>query len=761
MPKLRAVALAVLLVSTLSTAAIPVALAQQGNPVRAIAVTGNQRIDASTVQSYLGIAVGDAVDDARLDEALRALFATGLFEDVNIELDGDRLNVTVKENPIINRVAFEGNQRLTDDVLESEVQLRPRTVFTRAKVQSAVSRLLELYRRNGRYAATVEPKTIELEQNRVDLVFEINEGPRTGVGGINFVGNTVFSDSRLRGAIRTKETAWYRFFTSDDTYDPDRLQVDADLLTRYYRDRGFAEAVVRSAVPELSPDGSQFFITFTIDEGEAFTFGPQTIASEVPDLDAEQLQALLRSREGDVYSADMIERSIQAMTDRLGQLGYAFTRIDAQPTFDREAKTVAINYVIQEGPRVYVERIDITGNVRTLDAVIRREFALAEGDAFNTALLRRTQQRIRSLGFFESVNVNTRPGSAADRVIIEVEVREQSTGELSFGAGYSTTDGLLGDIRLSERNLLGRGQEAEARLTVSGRRQDIEFSFTEPYFQERDLAVGFDIFARRTDYQDESSFNERNIGFTVRAAYPLTENWRHTVRYTLRQDEILDVDDDASPYIKQEEGDEVLTSQIGWTFLYDVRDQRFLPNEGYVIRLDQDFAGLGGDSKFFRNELRAEYFYSLFTDVVLDLSVSGGYIFGWGGDDVRLANRFFLGGSSLRGFQFSGIGPRDENTDDALGGNLYYVGSAEVRFPIGLPEELRVFGRAFVDAGTLTQIDLSGPGLVDSGNLRVGAGVGLSWLSPFGPLAIDVAQAVVKDDLDQTETFRVSFGTRF
>ncbi len=743
-------------------AATPAAWAQQQETVTLtdIVVRGNERIERATIENYLSVQSGDTLTDAKIDESLKTLFATGLFDDVRVERDGQTLVVTVVENPIINRVAFEGNDRVTDDILNQEIQLAPRTVFTRARVQAAVTRILDIYRSAGRFGAAVEPKIIELDQNRVDLVFEIKEGPLTKVGGISFIGNEHFSDSALRGAIQTKESAWYRFFTNDDTYDPDRLAYDQELLRRYYTSRGYAQFEVRSAVAELSPDGRNFFITFTVDEGELFQFGDIEVTSNVRDVQAEELRALLIPTAGDTYDSSEIERTIDDLTDRLSVLGYAFTRVNPIQRIDEENRTVSVNFAIDEGPRVYVERIDVRGNVRTLDRVIRREFRLAEGDAFNADLLRRSEQRIRALGFFDRVEMVTTQGSAPDKIVIGVDVVERSTGELSFGAGYSTSDGVLGDIRLRERNLLGRGQDLDAQFTFSGRRQDIGLGFTEPYFMDRDLAVGFDLFSRETDYQDESSFDERNIGGTIRANYPLTENWRHGVRYTLRNDKIFDVEEDSSPYIRDEEGDRT-SSIIGQTFTYDTRDDRFLPNEGILFRYDMDLAGLGGDNQWFKQELRADWYYSLLPDVVLNLGASGGYIFGFGGEDVHLSDRFFIGGSNFRGFEFAGIGPRDVIFDDSLGGNVYYVGTAEMRFPLGLPDELRIYGRGFAQAGTLTDIDASGPGLEDSGSLRASAGFGISWISPLGPLAVDFALPFAKEDYDQTEEFRVSFGTRF
>lgn len=750
----------VALLSGLALLPIDPGLAQDGGRIREIRVVGNQRIEQATIESYIAVRRGEPFSPAALDESLKALFQTGLFEDVRIRREGDQLIVEVIENPLINRIAFEGNRAIQDTILEAEVALRPRQIFSRARVQEAVTRILELYRRSGRFSARVEPKVIELDQNRVDLVFEIDEGPLTKVRGISFIGNEAFSDSTLRGAIQTVETAWWRLFTSDDTYDPDRLEVDKELLRRFYLARGYAEMQVVSAVAELTPDGREFYITFTIDEGPRYRFGTIDVRSTVPDLAPEELRAAVTVREGTVYNAEEIETSIQRLTDRLGALGYAFTRVEPVQRLNREELTVDLVFEVSEGPRVYVERIEIRGNVRTLDSVIRREFRLAEGDAFNAALLRRSRQRLINLGFFETVDITTAQGSAPDKIVINVRVAERSTGELSFGAGFSTVDGPLADVRFRERNLLGRGQEVIANLTISGRRQNAQFSFTEPWFLDRELAAGFDIYRTKTNYQTEANFDEAVAGATVRGSYALTEDLRHAVRYSLRRTQIQDVDDDASPFIRREQGAR-WTSAVGQTFTYDRRDQRFLPSEGYAVRIDQEIAGLGGDSRYLRHEGRADWYYSFAPDWVLNLGLSAGYIFAFAGEKVTLTERFFVGGTNFRGFSFAGIGPRDRRTEDALGGNFYYVGTAELRFPLGLPKELRIFGRTFVDVGTLTDIDINDPRIEDSGKLRASAGFGLSWLSPLGPLAIDLGFAFLKDRGDETETFRLSFGTRF
>ena len=737
-----------------------VAQVSPGGTIREIRVEGNQRIEPATVRSYLTIREGDPFDPVKVDESLKALFSTGLFADITAQREGDVLVFTVVENPIINRLAFEGNRRLSDEVLEQEVQLRPRTVYTRSRVQSDVQRLLQVYRRSGRFAATIDPKVVQLPQNRVDLIFEIDEGPVTGVQRIDFIGNETFSDSALRDAIATKESRWYRFLTSEDTYDPDRLTLDRELLRRFYLSRGYADFRVVSAVAELTRERDAFFITFTVEEGERYNFGKVELTTTLRDLDPEALRAgSVTTRAGDVYNAEAVEETVENLTFAVGERGYAFVDVRPRVNRNREARTIDVVYEINEGPRVYVERIDITGNVRTLDRVIRREFRLSEGDAFNTAKIRRSRQRIRALGFFDTVEVTQSQGSAPDRAVINVDVRERSTGELSFGVGFSSTESVVGDVSLRERNLLGRGQDLRLSATLSGRRQQLDLSFTEPYFLERNVAAGFDLFSRETDYQDRSSYDEENLGGRLRTSFPITEHLRQGLNYMIRQDEISDVDPSTSDFIRQDEGSKI-TSAVGYDLVYDWRDDRFLPNEGYVARLAQQFAGLGGDSRYILTTGSVSYYYPFAEDYVGNLSLSLGHIAGLG-EDVRVTDRFFLGGDNFRGFETGGLGPRDALTDDSLGGNMFYVATAEMRFPLGLGEEYGIYGRAFTEAGTLAGIDVDGPNLLDTGSTRVSVGVGLSWESPFGPIRIDLAQPVVKEDFDQDELLRFSFGTRF
>ena len=753
--------LAALIVAALSLGlpAAQDARAQSEGPIRQIVVEGNQRVEAETVRSYLPIAAGDNYDAGRIDQALKALFATGLFADVTIRRQGESLVIAVVENPVINRLAFEGNRRINDQALEQEVQLRPRVVYTRSRVQADVQRLLQVYRRSGRFAATIEPKVVQLPQNRVDLIFEINEGETTGIRKIDFIGNRAYSDSRLQDAISTKESRWYRFLSSDDTYDPDRLTLDREQLRKYYLSRGYADFRVVSAVAELTEDRKNFFITFTVDEGERYKFGEVDLTTTLRNLDPEELRSQITTLSGQTYNADEIEDTIENLTFALGQRGYAFVDIRPRVERNREQLTIDVTYEINEGPRVYVERINIGGNVRTLDKVIRREFRVVEGDAFNTAKIRRSRQRIRGLGFFDKVEIAQEQGTAPDKVILNVDVQERSTGELSIGAGISTSESIVGDISIRERNLLGRGQDLRVGGTLSARRQQLDLSFTEPYFLDRNVAAGFDVFHIKRDLQTRSSYDEKTTGMRLRGSYPITENLRQSLRYTLRQNEIKDIDTNTSPFIRRDEGEDI-TSAVGYELVYDTRDDRFLPTEGFVIRGGQEFAGLGGDIRYVQSTAGWSYYYPFDTDVVGSLSVNGGYIVGID-QDIGVVNRFFLGGESFRGFETGGVGPRDINTNDSIGGNTFGVGTAELRFPLGVARELGILGRVFTEFGVLTDADVSGPGLADSKNPRASIGFGLSWRSPFGPIAIDFAEAVVKEDFDETEFFRFSFGTRF
>jgi outer membrane protein insertion porin family len=735
------------------------ALAQQRQVIREVVIEGVQRIEPNTVRSYLLVQEGDEFNADRIDRSLKSLYATGLFSDVTIRQVGDTLVVHVVENPIVNRVAFEGNERIDDKTLESEVSLRPRVIYTRSKAQSDVQRILTLYRQSGRFAATVEPKIIELPQNRVDVVYEISEGPVTSVESIRFVGNKAFSDSRLREVIRTKQSRWWRFLSTDDTYDPDRLALDRELLRRFYLSEGYVDFRVQSVIAELTSNREQFFVTFTIEEGERYRVGTVKVVSSLPGLQGEEVKENITISEGDWYDANAVEKSIDKLSDEVGTLGYAFVEIRPRLDREREQKKIDIVFEVREGPRVFVERIDISGNVRTMDEVIRREFRLVEGDAFNSAKLRRSRQRIQDLDFFEKVSVEQVPGSAPDKAVVKVAVEEKSTGSLSIGAGFSTGSGFLGDLSIRERNFLGRGQDLQASLLIGQRQQQVDLSFTEPYFLGKEIAAGGDAFYVQTDRQSESSFDTTTIGADIRASYPITEHLSQGWRYTLKQTDLQNVPSDASFYIREAQGTETY-SEISHSLTYDRRDSRINPSEGYFGKLTTDVAGLGGSAKYLRNRVDAGYYYPVAEKWVASLTASGGYVYGLG-EDVKLLDRFFIGGNEVRGFETDGIGPRDPDSNDALGGEIFYAGSLQLAFPLGLPEELDIRGRVFSDFGSSWKMPETGPPVDDSSAPRASVGTGLTWVSPFGPLGIDLGFAVLKESFDKTEILRLNFGTRF
>jgi len=770
----RFAALCLLLGGTTATSVIALssgAMAQEafdGGIIRDVRVEGSQRIEGATVQSYLTVRAGDSFDPAKIDQSLKSLFATGLFADVALRRDGGTLVVAVVENPIINRIAFEGNKRVKTEDIGAEVQLRPRTVYTRTRVQNDVERIQEIYRRKGRFAARIEPKIVQLEQNRVDLIFEIDEGQMTGVQAINFVNNNVFDDDELREIMVTKESRWWRFLSSNDNYDPERLRYDQEQVRRHYLRNGYADFKVLTAVAELTPDREDFFITLTVDEGKRYKFGKIEITSDIPDLDVAPLYEALNTVSGEWYNGDQIEESITALQDRLGDLQYAFVEVDPLLERNQEDQTIDLLFELKQSPRVFVERIDINGNYRTLDKVIRREVLLVEGDPFSISKIRRSEQRIKDLGYFLEAKVTPAEGSSPDQSVLTVDVQEDSSGEIQLGAGYSTTDGALLDFSFRERNLMGKGQDLRLSSTLSSSTFEVDLGLTEPYFLDRDLAAGVDIFRIVRDDSDYYSYSLESTGITFRLGYPLSEKLRQRISYSLSQNKITDILIGSSRFLLDQEGTTV-TSSVESQLLWDERDSRLEPTSGYYFLLSNELAGLGGDTRFLRNRITGGTYWAPFDQVVLGLTTEAGYIWGMG-KDLRINDRFFLGGDTLRGFEVGGIGPRNvpdlSNTSDSdsLGGTIFTRASLELTSKLGLPDELGVKGHLFTDAGTLTASkETPGEGDVfyDSNKIRASVGVGVSWKSPFGPIRLDLAYPFSKEPYDQTEQLKFSFGTRF
>ncbi len=794
---LRGAGLAVLLVggmvSGIATVAMPTgyAYAQSAN----VAVEGNRRVEAETIRSYF-----HGTSAAAIDEGLKGLYATGLFQDVRIRQAGGRLIVTVIENPVINRIAFEGNVKAKDEQLTAEIQSKPRGTLSRPIVQSDTQRIIETYRRNGRYNVRVVPKIIELPNNRVDLVFEITEGKKTGVKQIRFVGNRYYGDYRLKDVIKTSESNLLSFLKTTDVYDPDRIEADRDLLRRFYLKHGFADVRIVSAISEYDPALEAFIVTFTIEEGDQYTFGQVDIQSNVRSVDAAAVADRLKARSGATYSAEAVEKSVEAISVEVARRGYPFAVV--RPRGDRDFQTRKINVVftVDEGARAYIERIQIRGNTRTRDYVIRREFDLAEGDAYNRALIDRAERRLKNLNYFKSVKITNEPGTSPDRVVVNVDVEEQSTGEFSISGGYSTQDGWLGEVSIGERNLLGRGQAARASVQYGQRARGFELSFVEPYFLDYRMALGLDFFAKETNGQQYTSYDTRTIGGAARLGFELREDLTLQLRYSLYQQE-LSLQDGFStcfaqvPYqqfptngcaansivpslpvrLSLDQGP-VLTSLVGYSLIYNTLDNNRNPSAGIRAELKQELAGLGGDVNFIRSSGDIRFYHEVVPDYIALLRLQAGNISGWGGKDLRFIDMYQGGPNLVRGFRQNGFGPRDQSningffytTQDALGGTNYWAASLELQIPLYfIPKDVGIRAAIFADAGSVW--NYKGPTAVpgeqmqfaDSNAVRSSVGAGLVWDSPFGPLRFDYAIPLSKQSYDIVQEFRFGGGTRF
>jgi outer membrane protein insertion porin family len=788
-----------------------------------IDIEGNRRVEAETIRAYFRVSPGERLDAAKIDSALKGLYATGLFEDVRITPGPGRILVTVAENPVINRVAFEGNKKAKDEQLSQEVQSKARGTYSKATVQSDVQRILEVYQRSGRYDVRVVPKIIELPNGRVDLIFEIDEGAKTGVAKIVFIGNNAFSRQRLLDVIKTGETNFLSFLKTNDIYDPDRVEVDRDLLRRHYLKYGYVDIRVVSATGEYDPTQKGFVITFTIEEGEQYHFGNVDIQSNIPEVPAETLRSQLRAEPGRIYNADAVEKSGELVTVEVAKRGYPFAA--ARPRGDRipERRVVNVVFVVEEGPHTYIERINVRGNTRTRDYVIRREFDIVEGDPYNRALVDRAERRLKNLGYFKVVKITTEPGSAPDRVIINVDLEEQSTGEFSVAGGYSTSDGIIAEVSVGERNLLGTGQVAKASVQYGQRARGFELSFIQPYILDTRLAVGFDVFAKQQTSSQYTSYLTKTIGGDIKTGIPITENLSTQLRYTIYQQSItlpsiLDncnninpdfintfptpaafatggydsawdhagqpsqtncyQDGEASLAVRKELAQgPVIASVLGYTLAYNTLDNNRAPTQGVLVEFKQDFAGVGGDVRNLKSTIDARMYNEIFPEVVGVLRGQAGYAVGWDGA-IRMLDEFQAGPSLVRGFQPAGFGPRDISqiiygyggTQDAVGGSLYWATSLEFQTPLPfVPKDFGMKIALFSDAGLLW--DYQGPtywnqtgekmNLVESNMVRSSVGAGLIWDSPFGPLRFDFAYALSKAPYDKTQIFRFGGGTRF
>ncbi len=783
--------------------------------VNSIVVEGNRRVEADTVRSYFKAGPGGRLGPQDVDDALKSLYATGLFSDVRVSPSSGRLVVTVVENPVINRVAFEGNKKAKDDQLKTEVQSKPRGTLSKPTVQADVQRIIEIYHRSGRFDVTVVPKIIELPNNRVDLVFEISEGNKTGVKDILFVGNRAYSSGRLKDIIKTSESNWLSFLQTTDIYDPDRVEADRDLLRRFYLQHGYADVRIVSAVGEYDPAKKGFVITFTIDEGSQYRVGTIDVVSNVRAIDPVSLRSSLKLSAGSVYNADLVEKTVEVMTIEAAKRGYAFANVRPRGDRNFETKTINLVFVLEEGTRAYIERINVRGNIRTREYVIRREFDIGEGDAYNRALIDRAERRLKNLNFFKSVKITNEPGSAPDRVVINVDVEEQPTGEFSVSGGYSTTDGWISEVSVADRNLMGRGQYAKASLSYGQYSRGVDLSFVEPYLLGYRMAGGIDLFWKESLPTTYVSYGTSSVGTNLRLGFALSEELSLTPRYSIYRQEVTlptalnncilsnnalinggpgvnatneadGVSDTNVPGGCYADGEAALPVRIelangpvvvsmpGYSLAYNTVDNNKSPTSGLYAEIKQDIAGAGGDVHFIRSSFDVRNYYELVSDVVGVVHLQGGQISSWGGQGLRMLDNFQMGPNLVRGFAPAGIGPRDESpgsiTNDALGGTMYWGASFEAQTPLYfLPKEVGIKVATYVDAGSLwgykseTYWNVTGEQLTvaDNNSVRSSVGVGLIWDSPLGPLRFDLAYALTKQSYDRTQFFRFSGGTKF
>lgn len=742
-----------------ATPAVEPATTVPADVIKSITVVGTQRLEADTVRSYIRLRTGQPWTQVAADQALKDLYATELFADVAVRNNAGAVIIEVRENPVVNRIILEGNKRIKNDKIEPEIKLAPRQIYSRSKVRADVARIVELYKRQGRFAAVVEPKLVQLDQNRVDIVFEITEGPKSKVQQINIIGNEKFSDGQLRGEMITKQSRFYRFFSSGTSYDPDRLAFDQQKLRQFYLTQGYADFRVVSAVAELTPDKQDFIITYVVEEGERYKFGDVKVESQIRDFDSERLTTTLRMKKGDWYDAKLVEDTVESLSETAGLFGYAFADVNPDFQRDKETLTMGITFNVAESPRVFVERIDINGNTLTQDKVVRREFRLNEGDAFNSIQVKRTAERIKSLGYFqEDLEVEQSQGSAPDRIILTTNVEEKATGELSLSAGFSSIENFIFQGSIKQRNFRGLGQELRTNISYSSYSKSAEIGFTEPYLFDRSIAVSGDVFRRDLNSfnffnnQRNTTYEQATTGFQLRVGVPVNEFIYFQARYGLSQD---DISLDRTTFFTDPDGtgplpascDPILagrflcdaignrlTSALGYTLLYDDRDNRIRPTRGQSAGISQDFAGLGGSVKYIKTRINADKYWKPFGNFVLGLSIEGGYIHPLenrgipGVDDVRLTDRFYLGEPQMRGFDIRGVGPRVQRVffegqvvngvavnapltarnqiqDDAIGGRFYYLGRAELQIPLGSgAKELGLRPSVFVDVGSVFDV---------------------------------------------------------
>ena len=755
---LRAFTIAVMILIAIPGLGVWHAPAQSGDPtITEIKIEGAQRIDPATVLTYSTLSIGGAADRSTLNRAVGRLFATDLFEDVSINLDGSIVTITVLENPIINRISIEGNDVLTDERLLELLDVKPRRVYTEKVALDAKATLMEIYRQSGRYAAVIQPKIIQLPDRRVDLVFEIDEGPLIKISRIKFIGNEAYSDRALKNVIESREAKWYIFLGANDKYDARRLTLDAQKLRQFYLQNGYANVDVVRSTGELLADRSGFVLTFQIEEGQLYSVNSVQVSSEIEGVDTDSILATSTIETGEEYDVRALEETLSLMTNKLGEFGYAFVELTPDIVLDQEAASLDISISIGAAQKNYVEQINIRGNDRTLDRVIRRRFELVEGDSFNQLKLTRSERNVRNLGYFSDVSVDVVPGSAPEQSVVEMEVEETSTGSFQLGLGYSTFDKTSITFGINENNFLGTGRGARASVSLSDSATNFRAGITEPYLLDRSLAGSFDIFRDTFDF---TNVDLERVGFSLGLGFRAARDYRHGIGYTLSDNETKTTSTTATS-ISGDEGSK-LVSEVSYSLTRDTRDSRIDPTRGYLVQVRESYAGIGGDATYLKSVVRGQYLKPLyFNTFVIGLDAEAGLIDGLG-KRVTRSSRFILGGRKVRGFAADGIGPRDRGDQSAVGGNQYYSASANITSSYGIDKDLGIRWTTFVDGGSLWGTDYPA-GVVEPDNdaLRSSFGYGILWDTVIGPMSFAWAYPIDKENHDRTKVFQFSFGGRF
>lgn len=735
--------------------------------IQRVDVRGAQRAGQEAVRSNITIRPGVSFSNADIDESVKRLYATGYFSDVKISVSGSTLVVTVNESQLVNQVVFNGNRKIKDDKLQGVVRTQPLGPYSEALANADIQTIREAYAQIGRSDVQVTTQVVPVGQGRVNVAFVINEGERTKIANINFVGNQAYGDRRLHDVLVTKESGPLSFLTRKDVYTADKLRADEDALRQFYYNHGYPDFRVVSSDAVLDESKNEYTITFTVEEGPRYTFGNISVESTVPGIDGAQLEGLVETKTGDTYNARNVQKTIEAISKQVASAGYPFARVTPRGDRNFQASTVGVSYLVDQGERAYVERIEIRGNTRTRDYVIRREFDLSEGDAFNQLAITRAKRRLEALGYFSKVNIGTQQGSSPDRVVIVVDVEDQSTGSFGIGAGYAANDGVILEASVEEKNFLGRGQYIRVAAGAGqDNAQTYSLNFTEPYFLGYRLAAGFDVFKSQSSSKDYYEYTEQ--GFTLRVTAPITEELATTLRYTYKQVEYSGEGNWAAglsrPYIDLINGGQYDQSIIGQTLTYNTVDSMQLPREGIYATVTHEFAGLGGDSEYYKIYGRARYFHLLSDemDLIGQIAVGAGHVVATG-DKLNVFDQFTIGGRQIRGFESDGIGPRMPN-GDTLGGTTYFTVSAELSAPMpAVPEDFGLRASVFADAGTLygNEVANSAGALGTDSALRASVGAGITWASPFGALRFDYAVPVVKEDFDREQRFRFSMANQF